>query len=73
LIFITFSKGNLKMSRLVFDGGDIWVLVWLAAIVGWVANIVKMCHHLSEPLSGMEILRMIGIIAAPLGAVLGYC
>ena len=44
----------------------------LAAIVGWVMNIVEVVQTVSDPITGMFILRCFGIIAAPLGAVLGY-
>ena len=48
------------------------VLIWLAAVGGWIANIVKIVGMISDPITGMFILRCVGIIAAPLGAVLGY-
>lgn len=48
------------------------VLIWLAAVGGWIANIVKIVGTISDPITGMFILRCVGIIAAPLGAVLGY-
>ena len=38
---------------------------------GWVWNIVKMVG-MEMPLTGMFILRVIGIFLAPLGGVLGY-
>ena len=44
----------------------------LLAIGGWIANIVKMFAILNEPMTGMFILRIVGIFAAPVGAVLGY-
>ena len=48
------------------------VIVWLAAAGGWIANIVKVVSAISEPVTGMFIARCIGVIVAPLGAVLGY-
>ena len=44
----------------------------LLAMGGWIANIVKMFAILNEPMTGMFILRIVGIFAAPVGAVLGY-
>lgn len=46
------------------------ILFFLAGVGGWIANIVKLigAYHFG----GMEIARAIGIIVAPLGAVLGY-
>jgi hypothetical protein len=47
-------------------------LVVLATLGGWIANIVKLCGSDFDPLTGMVVLRVIGVIVAPLGAVLGY-
>lgn len=46
-------------------------LLVLAAIVGWVLNIAKLVPM--EGATGTLILRAVGIVLAPLGAVLGYC
>lgn len=45
--------------------------VMLAAGTGWVLNIVKLAPM--EGATGMLVLRAVGIVLAPLGAVLGYC
>jgi hypothetical protein len=45
---------------------------WVAAVVGWILNIVAIAGSSFDVLSGMLILRVIGIFVAPLGAVLGY-
>lgn len=49
---------------------------WLAAIVGWVMNVYSTVILLwvDGPITvtGMLVLRVIGIFLAPLGAVLGY-
>ena len=50
----------------------IFIVVWLAAIGGWIGNIVKIVGTLSDPITGMFIFRCVGVIVAPLGAVLGY-
>ena len=50
----------------------IFIVVWLAAIGGWITNIVKIVGTLSDPITGMFIFRCVGIVVAPLGAVLGY-
>ena len=44
----------------------------LLAIGGWIANIVKMFAILNDGITGILILRVIGVFAAPMGAVLGY-
>lgn len=44
--------------------------LFLAGIGGWVANIVKLVN--ADVFSGMEVARVIGILFAPLGAILGF-
>ena len=48
--------------------------VWLAAAYGYVANVIKLIYMATNhsPIDAMFILRGIGIVATPLGAVLGY-
>lgn len=48
------------------------VILVLGGIGGWIANIVKLIANLSDPITGMFILRAVGIFVAPLGAVLGF-
>lgn len=53
--------------------GILYLVVWLAAIGGWIANIVKLVNSLPmDPVTGMDILRIVGIFAAPLGCIMGY-
>ncbi|HET8688447.1 MAG TPA: hypothetical protein VFM18_17690 [Methanosarcina sp.] len=52
--------------------GFIIFTIWLAAIVGWINNIVVIFHTASDPITGVFILRIAGIFLAPLGAILGY-
>ncbi len=53
--------------------GAISVLIICLAAGGWVANIVKLAHMSFDNIGGMLVLRAVGIIVAPLGAVLGFC
>lgn len=53
----------------------LYAACWIIGIIGWIANIVALCH-MAMPVdidhaSIMFILRIIGIPFAPLGAVLG--
>lgn len=48
------------------------VILALAGVGGWIANIVKLVGSNFEPLTVMVVARAIGIFVAPLGAVLGY-
>lgn len=44
----------------------------LLGVGGWVANIYKLVQIISDPVTGMFILRAVGIFVAPLGAILGF-
>ena len=54
----------------------IWYYLIFAFVVlfalGWVLNIVGIIAVISDPVTGMFILRCIGVFVAPLGAILGY-
>ena len=49
------------------------VLLVLVSIGGWIANIIKMVHQISDPLTALELFRIFGIVIVPLGVVLGFC
>ena len=51
--------------------GIVPILIWGAAIVGWVLNVVRVIQTVDLPITGMFILRCVGIIVAPLGSILG--
>lgn len=46
-------------------------LIVIAMLVGWVANIVQIVHTISDPITGLFILKCVGILVAPVGGVLG--
>ena len=54
------------------------ITIWVVGIVGWVLNIVKLVKTLKSnqgqptPVNAMFVARCIGVIAAPLGTVLGF-
>ena len=55
------------------------LLIWLgyvafviALIAGWVMNIITIAHSSFNDITGMLILRVVGIFVAPLGSILGY-
>ena len=51
----------------------LYAVVWLAAIGGWVTNIIKFVGMLgANEVTTMFIARIIGILVVPFGAVLGY-
>lgn len=40
--------------------------------VGWIWNIIKLFNVLDDPFSAKIVLRMLGIVLLPLGAIIGY-
>lgn len=46
--------------------------VFMVALCGWVANIVKLVGLLDGPVTGWMLARGVGIFVGPLGAILGY-
>ena len=49
----------------------VFVLI-LALIGGWIANVVKLVGMLGGDITAMFVARVVGVFAAPLGAVLGF-
>lgn len=52
--------------------GLIALSVIAAGVIGWILNIGALIHTLGDPITGLFILRCVGIFVAPLGSVLGY-
>ncbi len=50
----------------------VWISLLILAIGGWVANIVKLIGMDFGAITGLLIVRAVGIFIAPLGAVMGY-
>jgi prepilin-type N-terminal cleavage/methylation domain-containing protein len=48
------------------------VLLVVVGLGGWIANIVKLVGMDFGSISGMLVVRAIGIFVAPLGAVMGF-
>jgi hypothetical protein len=48
------------------------ILLWLAAVIGWIINVFRIIGGLNDPINGMFIFRIVGVFVAPLGAILGY-
>jgi hypothetical protein len=47
-----------------------WIGVIIIGAIGWIMNIIQIAQ--ADALSGLVILRAIGIFMFPLGAVLGF-
>ena len=63
------QKGYTLVELLV--GGFIFIVLPLA-VWGWVWNIVKLIGMGLDPITGLLIVRVIGIFVPPLGAVVGF-
>lgn len=52
--------------------GFTYIAVLVLGLIGWVINIVKIIGAANDPLTGWFIARVIGVIVAPVGAILGF-
>ncbi len=59
------QRGNAALGIFV-------IALWLAAVGGWIANLVKLIGVLDGPVNAWMIARAVGALAAPLGSILGY-
>ena len=57
-------------------GGVIALFIYLVLLVvfisGWVMNIMTIAGSSFDSITGMLVLRVVGVFMAPLGAVLGW-
>ena len=60
------QKGSADVSSLVI------LAIIAAGVIGWIMNIYEIVQTVADPITGMFILRCVGIFVAPLGAILGY-
>jgi len=49
-----------------------YLLIIVTMVVGWVMNLVQVVHMGTEAITGLFILKCVGVIVPPVGAVLGY-
>jgi len=52
--------------------GITYIMLWVLAVIGWIANIVTIVNHVNDPMSTLIVLRIVGIFAVPFGSILGY-
>lgn len=50
----------------------VYLVLFFLAMGGWIANIIKMIEIISDPVTGILVLRAIGIFFTPLGVVMEY-
>jgi len=62
------------MVRLVSSISIGMVIVWVAAICGWVMNLIAVIQAATAdaPLTAMFIVRLVGVPVAIIGAILGW-
>lgn len=62
------SQKGFTISELTF------IVIWVLGVVGWISNIVRLVHDFPviNHSTTIVVLRIIGIIFAPLGSVMGY-
>lgn len=59
------------MRNFIISFPIIAIIIGILGVCGWIANIVKLATC-DWAISGEEVLRVVGIFVAPLGAVLGF-
>jgi hypothetical protein len=55
-----------------FVGALLWLSLIIAMFIGYIMNLVGIIHTINEPITGLFIGRLVGVVAFPLGALLGY-
>lgn len=50
----------------------IYAVLVVAIFTGWVLNVVQVIHLASAPITGIFVLKCIGIPVVPFGAILGW-
>jgi hypothetical protein len=61
----SFPKGTAEAAIAV-------TVVAIVLLYGWCANVVDVIHAVSQPITGMFLLRLVGIFVFPLGILLGF-
>jgi hypothetical protein len=49
-----------------------FIMLWVAAGIGWILNIAKIVGSINDPITGMLIFRAVGVFLFPVGCVLGW-
>jgi hypothetical protein len=62
------KKGSVTLGGLMV----VYFIVAILACIGWVNNIVKLCHCDFEPSYRAETIRVIGVVVGPVGCITGY-
>jgi hypothetical protein len=49
-----------------------WLSFWVLVILGWIFNVIALAKIISDPITGIMVLRAIGVPFVPLGSILGW-
>lgn len=52
--------------------GVVWITAFIVLLIGWIINIVKLIEMPFDPITVEMIIRLVGVVLAPLGAFMGY-
>ncbi len=50
----------------------VWAIIVAVIGTGWVFNIIDIIEANFDPLTGLLVVKVIGIFIPPLGAIMGY-
>ena len=60
------------MLKVIFGIWGAYALVAIAALVGWVMNIIQLFGMTADFSNVKFLFKLVGVVFPPLGAVLGY-
>lgn len=60
------------LGNVTFGIGLGYLVILLGLFIGWIMNIIEIVATFSGPITGMLIARLVGVLAFPLGGILGY-
>jgi hypothetical protein len=49
----------------------IWTFV-VFILIGWVMNIISLFHMSFDPLTGLAVLKVVGVFMVPVGGITGW-
>jgi len=61
-----------RASHLAAAIGLAYVTVLVLAVIGYVMNLVKLVGMMDGGVTAMLVIRLVGIVAAPFGALIGW-
>jgi len=62
----------MKNQKGYIQAAVLYIIIWFVAVIGWGMNVYKLTTADFEPSYKNEIIRSIGVVVAPVGAITGY-